>query len=115
MQPSMKLSEGKTTYPGAKRVHRFGDDTVRRDVLARADETDLGGRDLLVDVVTDGEVVYDVPPLEESRERAQSSVERLPAAVRAVEDPATYPVHVSDRLEETTEQVQSTLRREMGL
>jgi nicotinate phosphoribosyltransferase len=114
MQPSMKLSKGKVTYPGAKRVHRFGDETFQRDVLARTDE-DIGGRELLVEVVTDGEVVYDFPALDEIREETMSTLERLPPEVRAVENPAEYPVDVSDGLTTTAERVQSELRREMGL
>lgn len=114
MQPSMKLSKEKVSYPGAKSIHRFGDETFQRDVLARADE-DIGGLGLLVDVVTDGEVVYDFPALEEIRERTTATLERLPADVRAIEEPADYPVDVSDGLTDSVEQVQSELRRKMGL
>ncbi|MFD1686250.1 nicotinate phosphoribosyltransferase [Halobellus litoreus] len=114
MQPSMKLSEGKVTYPGAKRVHRFGEETFQRDVLAGADEA-IGGRGLLVDVVTNGDVVYEFPTLDESRERTLATLERLPRDVRAIEDPAAYPVEVSEGLESTAERVRSELRAEMGL
>ncbi|MFD1600018.1 nicotinate phosphoribosyltransferase [Halobellus rarus] len=114
MQPSMKLSKGKVTYPGAKRVHRFGDDTFRRDVLARADE-EVGGRELLVDVVADGEVVYDFPTVDEIRDRTIQTLERLPEDIRAIENPATYPVDISESLDATAERVQSDLRTEMDL
>jgi len=114
MQPSMKLSKGKITYPGAKLVHRFGDETFGRDVLARADE-EIGGRELLVDVVADGEVVYDFPTIDAIRDRTLRTLERLPTDVRAIEDPATYPVEISDGLESTAERVQSELRAEMDL
>jgi len=114
MEPSMKLSKGKASYPGAKSIHRFGDDTYQRDILARIDE-DVGGQELLVEVVTDGKVVYDFPALGEIRERTMLSLNRLPADARAIENPAEYPVDVSDGLTETAERVQSELRRDMDL
>lgn len=97
IQPSMKISKGKVTYPGAKSIHWFGDDMFQRDVLARIDE-DIGGQELLVEVVTDGEVVYDFPSLEEIRERTMSTLNRLSEDVWAIESPAEYPIDVSDGL-----------------
>lgn len=115
MQPSMKLSQGKVTYPGTKSVRRFESEAgFHRDVLARADE-DVGGRELLVEVMKDGEVVYDFPDLEEIRERTMETLDRLPRDVRAIEDPAAYPVDVSEGLAAAAERVQSELRAEMGL
>lgn len=115
MQPSMKLSTGKVTYPGAKSVRRFtGQGGHRRDVLAREDE-DVGGEELLVDVVRDGDLVYEFPELEAVRESTLDTLEKLPAAVRAIEDPTEYPVEVSDGLAATTERVRAEIGQEMGL
>jgi nicotinate phosphoribosyltransferase len=113
MTPSMKHSEGKVSYPGAKSVRRFEDaDGFQRDVIARADE-DVGGRELLVDVLRDGEVVYDLPCLEAIRERTLATLARLPEDVRQITDPAEYPVEVSDGLGETTEWLEQQMRSEM--
>ncbi|WP_340101440.1 nicotinate phosphoribosyltransferase [Salinibaculum salinum] len=115
MQPSMKLSEGKVTYPGAKSIRRFSDDDgFHRDILARADE-DVGGEELLVDVIRDGEFVYEFPTLDEIRDRTFETLERLPTDVRAIENPAEYPVDISDGLTATAERVQSDLRQRMNL
>lgn len=114
LRPSMKLSTGKLSYPGEKSVHRFGDEMFERDVITERDE-DVGGRELLVDVFRDGERIYDPPALEDIRAQTRESVMSLPDSVRAIEDPAEYPVEVSDGLSETTETLQSELRREMGL
>ncbi|WP_436924998.1 nicotinate phosphoribosyltransferase [Halosimplex amylolyticum] len=112
LRPSMKLSAGKVSYPGAKSVRRVVDDSgFRRDVLARADE-DTVGRELLVDVVRDGDVVYESPPLDEIRDRTLETLEHLPPDVRSIEDPAAYPVEISEGLAETTERVRSELRSE---
>jgi len=112
MRPSMKLSKGKVSYPGAKSVRRFGDDTFERDVVAERDE-DVGGRDLLVDVFRDGDLVYELPSPDSIRERTLETLESLPADVRAIEDPAEYPVTISDGLAATADRTQAALREEM--
>lgn len=115
MQPSMKLSEGKVTYPGAKSVRRVTvDDGFHRDVLARVDE-DVDGRELLVDVFRDGANVYESPNLDDIRERALTTLQKLPVDVRDIKTPVEYPVDVSDGLTVMTEAVQSDIRAEMGL
>lgn len=109
MQPTMKLSTGKVTYPCAKRVHRVGEGDDRRDLLGRRDE-DLPGEDLLVDVMADGEVTDEQPTLDSIRDRATQARHDLPEAVRANRDPARYPVNVSDGLADTVERVQAELQ-----
>ncbi|AGN01024.1 nicotinate phosphoribosyltransferase [Salinarchaeum sp. Harcht-Bsk1] len=115
MTPSTKLSAGKVSYPCAKSVHRFEDeDGLARDVVARRDE-DVGGRELLVDVVQDGEVVYDSPDLAAIRDRTARTLAKVPAGVRAIEDPEEYPVAISDGLAATTDRLEADLRKEAGL
>ncbi|HKJ59141.1 MAG TPA: nicotinate phosphoribosyltransferase, partial [Halobacteriales archaeon] len=78
LAPSMKLSAGKVTYPGEKSVRRIeeGGEYVR-DVLGRRREGGPG-RELLVDVYRDGDLVYDLPSLDEVRDRRDREVGRLP-------------------------------------
>lgn len=113
MQPSMKLSEGKVTYPGAKSVRRFGDSTDTKDVIACPNE-DIGGRELLVDIVNDGELIYDLPSLDEIRRSTQEGIQRLPTEVRRLRNPTDYSVDVSEKLARTTEQVQAGLSARMA-
>lgn len=109
LAPSMKLSAGKVTYPGRKSVRRVQrDGAFERDVLATREET-VAGEDLLVPVFEAGELVYDVPTLDEVRDRRAEQVARLPTGVREIRDPVTYPVDVSERLEETTASVRTDL------
>lgn len=81
------------------------------DMLAVQGE-EQAGEPLLVDVITDGEIVYDMPSLDVVQERAQDERRSLPRAVRNITDPASYPVRISERLQTTTERVQDELRRE---
>jgi nicotinate phosphoribosyltransferase len=114
LRPSMKLSSGKVTYPGEKRVGRVEDEEgYVRDVLGRRGESGAG-RDLLRPVVVDGERVSDPPTLDESRSRTRANVRALPPAVRAIDDPAAYEVEVSDALAAETERLRRRLEAREG-
>jgi nicotinate phosphoribosyltransferase len=97
----IKLSEQpiKISNPGIQQVRRFDTPDGPRDVLWDelapptawdwVSETGAGtasgeGRDLLVPLMREGEVVYDPPALPDVRERALASVAALPAAYRAL-------------------------------
>ncbi len=140
-EPTMKLSTGKTTYPGRKSVRRLpaaeGDATegdagesnagegdadesdgsdvngYGRDVLGLRDE-DLPGEEQLVTVVEDGAVVRDLPDLPAVRERARRERRRLPAGCRALRSPDDYPVAVSDGLGALTTELRERLEAERG-
>jgi nicotinate phosphoribosyltransferase len=112
MQPSMKLSTGKVTYPGAKAVCRIvEDDTYAHDLLGLAGAGGPG-TDLLEPVFEDGSLVYDPPSLDAVRERTLETLDRLPSPVRRVTDPASYEVRVSDELAETTARTRAALQRD---
>jgi len=112
----VKLSErsDKTTLPGILQVRRYRteagdladciwdeltglpaapvivdplDHTRRREI-----PYGLPGDDLLVPVMRRGQLVYDVPPLAESRRRTQEELARLHAGVKRFVNPHQYPV-----------------------
>jgi nicotinate phosphoribosyltransferase len=114
-RPSMKLSSGKVTYPCRKQVRRIErDGQFQRDTLGlRA--SDGEGEEQLVDVYEDGELVYSIPSLDESQERAREQVRKLPADVRELQDPATYPVEISDELETTADRVRQGLLEQYNM
>jgi len=113
-EPTMKLSTGKVTYPGAKSVRRVErDNGFRRDVLGHRSETDPEA-DLLVEVMADGALVADLPDLEASRERRAEQVGSLPEGCRALREPAAYPVEVSDELDRATEALRAELSERYG-
>ncbi|MDY6776579.1 MAG: nicotinate phosphoribosyltransferase [Candidatus Nanohaloarchaea archaeon] len=109
MEPQMKLSKGKTTWPGRKSVHRAGEaGEYRGDTLAGRGEKGEG-EDVLVKVFEDGERVYGLPTLEEIRERAEREREKLPEEVRRIEEPGKYPVKVGEELRETGKSLEQEL------
>jgi nicotinate phosphoribosyltransferase len=102
LEPTMKLSKGKQTYPGQKAIRRVeGTDGYEHDVLGLREE--IGDEDLLVDVYRDGELVYDTPDLEEIKARVAEELEKLPVANRTIEGPAQYPVEITDGLQRAVE------------
>ncbi|WP_267643188.1 nicotinate phosphoribosyltransferase [Haloarchaeobius amylolyticus] len=109
MAPTMKLSPGKVTYPGAKSVRRVTrDGSPVEDVLGVRDE-ELPGQELLQPVVEGGRIVADLPTLDESRDVALESVRRFPENVRAIEQSESYPVRVSEGLSTTTDELEREL------
>jgi len=102
LEPTMKLSKGKQTYPEQKAIRRVeGTDGYEHDVLGLREE--IGDEDLLVDVYRDGELVYDTPDLEEIKARVAEELEKLPVANRTIEGPAQYPVEITDGLQRAVE------------
>jgi len=111
LQPSMKLSKGKVTYPGAKSVRRLeSDGTYTEDVIGLRDES-LPGEERLVTVIEDGTRVRDLPDLETIRATAQEHRRLLPEKHRRIEEPAPYDVRISDGLEAETDELRTTLEQ----
>jgi nicotinate phosphoribosyltransferase len=101
--PVIKLSAGKMTLPGRKQVWRErAGDYFSRDVIGLAEE-ELEGEALLEPVMKDGDSLGSAPPLVDIQRRAVEQLAATPESVRALEDPAPYPVAVSEKLEKLRE------------
>ena len=116
VQPVLKLSPGKGTYPGVKQVWRVTDGCrATHDILATGDEPPpRQGRALLGQVMRRGRRVRSAPPLQEIRERALGAVDELPAEVLRLDGPAPYPVAVSDGLARLTGDLQRRMHAVAG-
>lgn len=110
--PKMKLSREKTTYPFRKQVWRREDEAgiFRGDLIGLADE-EATGEKLLQLVMSDGQLVAPSPSLVEIQSSARAKVARLPAAVKALHQPESYPVTVSERLEAERVKLQAELEK----
>ncbi|MEM6437672.1 MAG: nicotinate phosphoribosyltransferase [Cyanobacteria bacterium P01_D01_bin.115] len=92
--PVMKESESKITYPGRKQIFRqaAGDRGVT-DYLGLASEpSPAGAQPLLQPVMQAGKLLAPLTSLPEIAQRTARSVQSLPAAVRAVQNPTPLPV-----------------------
>jgi nicotinate phosphoribosyltransferase len=81
--PTLKLSTGKATLPGAKQVWRCADDARRYDIVELDGAAVVGGEALLAEVMREGRRLAE-DGLAEIRERARRSVAALSASVRAL-------------------------------
>jgi nicotinate phosphoribosyltransferase len=98
-EPVIKTSEGKRTLPGAKQVDRSVEGgRMAGDRIRRIDEPGEG-EPLLEPLGT----MDPAKATEAARERFAEEIERLPADVAALEDPATYPVERSAGIEAAVE------------
>jgi len=123
--PKIKISEnvGKITNPHFKKIYRFyGNDTGKAiaDYLCVYDETvddsqditifdpeatwkrkrvyNYTARELLVPIFKDGELVYDLPTLQEIQAYCKKEVDSLWDEVKRFENPQTYYVDLSQKL-----------------
>jgi len=108
--PIMKLSKDKITLPGRKQVYRFSgaDGSFRKDVIALADEQ-VDGEPLLVKVMENGRLTYQLPTLKETQTYAKSNFAKLPAQYKALTNAPTYPVELSQKLVKLIDRVRRTI------
>ncbi len=110
--PIMKLSEGKVTLPGRKQVYRFKDKNGNsaKDIIALANEK-VKGEPLLVKVMEKGEIIYDLPSLDEIRATAAESLSKLSEKYKKLRGAPTYPVELSQDLEALIRKLKKRLTR----
>jgi nicotinate phosphoribosyltransferase len=126
-KPAIKVSESptKTPSPGHKQVWRLYDsrDKATADLMGLSDEdpasmekimahhpsdytrfrainrADISGFEpLLVDIVREGKLVYNLPTIEDMRKQRIADVERLDPGVRRLINPHIYHVSLTQRL-----------------
>jgi nicotinate phosphoribosyltransferase len=76
-------------------LHHPSDHTKRR-TLNREEISEI--EPLLVDILVDGRLVYDLPDIQEIRRRRQADVERLDPGIRRLLNPHIYHVSLTPRL-----------------
>jgi len=138
--PAIKISEtpAKVLNPGHKHVWRLYDrrSKATADLLGLDDEDlrqmerivlrhptehttyrtldqdDLSEVEpLLIDVLTEGKLVYDLPSIEEMRQRRQADLERLDPGVRRITNPHIYHVSLTERLWKLKQELIESVRQ----
>jgi nicotinate phosphoribosyltransferase len=103
-----KFSDDKSTLPGAKQIYRYPD----RDVVALAIEcnSDFQGEPLLQPILCSGELVEDLPPIDQVQKRARAAVASLPPRLHSLEEAEPYTVEISRPLIELAEGLRQDLQ-----
>jgi len=106
-RPVLKLSTGKASWPGKKQVFRMRDERgqLQKDVIALREENIPGADPLLQKVMASGEVAVRCPTLEEIRDNFMGEFKRLSDPIKAIRNPASYPVEISPQLTKLREEV----------
>jgi nicotinate phosphoribosyltransferase len=110
--PTMKLSKGKITLPGRKQVFRVNDkdgDFIK-DIIAVHDER-IEGEPLLLKVMKEGEIVYDLPTLEDVRKRAIENLSKLPEEIKKLKKAKRYTVTLSPKLRKLQKELTNELKK----
>jgi nicotinate phosphoribosyltransferase len=112
MTPVVKHSPGKSSYAGIKQVWRTTEaGRASGDVLAEAAEPGPDAATPLLSCVMKGGRRVEMPPgLADLRTRCLARVQALPDEVRRLEHAATYPVEVSARLRQVTDEALARVR-----
>jgi nicotinate phosphoribosyltransferase len=100
-----KMSEDKTTLPGAKQLFRFTD----HDVLARSGECS-NGQALLRPVVLGGRLVEPLPDATAARARAAELLSKLPESLQSLEPCQEWEVRHSKDLKALIERTRGNCR-----
>ena len=105
-RPVQKLSTGKISWPAKKQVFRQLDERqgLRKDTLGLREEKLADSEPLLENVMANGRAIKS-PPLATSRQRFLDEFQRLDESIKAVRNPAVYPVDYSDALRALQRQV----------
>lgn len=108
VQPVMKLSKDKITYPGKKQVFRARDKKgfYSKDIIGLDGEA-VRGEPLLVKVMEKGKIKSILPSLEKIRDFARNNINSLPARYKKLTQAASYPVSLSKGLSELISKVKS--------
>ncbi|HEV2223723.1 MAG TPA: nicotinate phosphoribosyltransferase [Candidatus Acidoferrales bacterium] len=107
VREAAKLSESKSTYPGAKQVFRFANRAGKwqKDLIALASESHPTASPLLVPVMREGKRLAPSGPLAAARARCTESLKHLPARLLSIQHAAPYPVRYSKGLKDLLQQV----------
>jgi nicotinate phosphoribosyltransferase len=112
IEPKMKLSREKATYPHRKQVWRELDRAgiFLGDVVTMADEA-AHGEPLLKLMMRDGHLIESPPDLKDVQRHARQQLTKLPPQFKTVSGAENYPVRYSDELEWRRAELMKQLER----
>jgi len=101
--PAMKLSEGKTTYPGRKQIFREFDKEGKMigDWLGLDNETSKGKK-LFRKVMEKGKRIYQEKNLEEKKKIFLQKLSSVPSYLKEIDSSSSYPVRITKKLLDLT-------------
>ena len=112
--PAMKLSKGKTTFPGKKQIFRQSDPKGRyvRDIIGLENE-EVEGEQLLMKMMEGGHVIGKQPKLEEIRRTTRENFSCMPEVYKQLAGAPRFPVKLSPGQQKITHRLTEQLRKQL--
>ncbi len=104
--PKIKVSEEKLTYPGIKQIDRIFDRSgiFKEDILRLDEEFEVpNSKPLLIPIMMDGKLIYDLPKIDEIRQYYLKNMETLPKGYKVLKENHLFRLKISQKLESLTE------------
>ncbi|MFW9818287.1 MAG: nicotinate phosphoribosyltransferase [Candidatus Thorarchaeota archaeon] len=111
--PKIKISEEKFTYPGIKQVNRIygADGFFKRDILSLTNEkSPPNSESLLIPIMRDGELIIELPNLEEIQQFYLDNIMKLPISYKRLEEVDIFELEISDKLQSLTKSLKLNYR-----
>ena len=103
--PVIKLSKNKATLPGRKQVFRTDKDGFyEKDIIGLEGEK-INGMPLLIKVMIKGEIVHDLPELEDIKKMTLENLSKLPEKYKKLKTASNYPIGLSSKLKKLTKKL----------
>ncbi|HLN87103.1 MAG TPA: nicotinate phosphoribosyltransferase [Candidatus Limnocylindrales bacterium] len=107
-RPVLKLSTGKNSWPGKKKIYRQLDDggKLKKDIIVTRQEEVPVAEPLLQKVMEHGKITTPLPSLNESRSMFLQEFARFPGPFKEIRDPIRYTVDFSPNLQRLRAEVE---------
>jgi nicotinate phosphoribosyltransferase len=102
----IKVSEDKATFPGKKKLYRLSDEKgmFKEDILMLSEEVPPElSKDLLIPIMKNGDLLIDLPTLDEIQSFYFENIEKLPKQYKTIEGNQIFNLKVSKKLANLTE------------
>jgi nicotinate phosphoribosyltransferase len=92
-----KFASGKESYPGDKQVFRiYEKNKIKKDIIGLENEN--LGEPLLIDIIKNGELVFNIPSIEEIKEYLKEQITKIPENLLDIKRTHKFKVEVSKNL-----------------
>jgi len=108
--PKIKISKGKITYPGKKQVYRVYDENGKftKDILMLENETPAEESEpIMILIMKKGELIYDLPSLDEIQQFYYKNMEKLPEEYKKLEQLNLFRLELSNGIKELTQKLKN--------
>ncbi len=112
-----KFSRNKVTLPGRKQVWRFSDahGLFRHDLISGKEENfSSEATPLLQQYIKYGQLVRQIPPLEEIRQTVRSYLKQLPKEILSLREKSHFPVTISKELQLLLDHLKKEMAKKNG-